>query len=216
MENTDIINLWKSYDKKLEENLVLNKKNAAEITKLKIQSLLQSMKPFKIFTIFIGILWIGFIDTLIISSFRIGSPYFLISAIIQVVLTKLAIGIYLYQLILIQKVDISKPILNTQEKLSRLKSSTLWVTRLLFLQLPVWTTFYLNESMLTNQNMWLYILQFLLTASFSYIAIWLFFNIKYENRDKKWFRLIFEGKEWTPIIKSIELYQEIEEFKRQE
>ena len=64
--------------------------------------------------------------------------------------------------------------------------------------------------------MWLYILQFLLTASFSYIAIWLFFNIKYENRDKKWFRLIFEGKEWTPIIKSIELYEEIEEFKRQE
>ncbi len=216
MENTDIINLWKSYDKKLEENLVLNKKNAADITKLKVHSLLQSMKPLKIFTILIGILWIGFIDTLIISSFRIGSPYFLISAIIQVVLTKLAIGIYLYQLILIQKVDISKPILNTQEKLSRLKSSTLWVTRLLFLQLPVWTTFYLNESMLTNQNIWLYILQFLVTASFSYIAIWLFFNIRYENRDKKWFRLIFEGKEWTPIIKSIELYEEIEEFKRQE
>jgi len=216
MENTDIINLWKSYDKKLEENLVLNKKNAADITKLKVHSLLQSMKPLKIFTILIGILWIGFIDTLIISSFRIGSPYFLISAIIQVVITKLAIGIYLYQLILIQKVDISKPILNTQEKLSRLKSSTLWVTRLLFLQLPVWTTFYLNESMLTNQNIWLYILQFLVTASFSYIAIWLFFNIRYENRDKKWFRLIFEGKEWTPIIKSIELYEEIEEFKRQE
>jgi len=215
MENTDIINLWKSYDKKLEENLVLNKKNAEDITKLKVQSLLQSMKPLKIFTIFIGILWIGFIDTLIISSFRIGSPYFLISAIIQVVLTKLAIGIYLYQLILIQKVDISKPILNTQEKLSRLKSSTLWVTRLLFLQLPVWTTFYLNESMLTNRNIWLYILQFLVTASFSYIAIWLFFNISYENRDKKWFRYIFEGKEWTPIIKSIELYNEIEEFKRE-
>jgi len=213
MENTDILNLWKSYDKKLEENLVLNKKNTEDITKLKVQSMLQSMKPLKIFTIFIGILWIGFIDTLIISSFRIGSPYFLISAIIQVVLTKLAIGIYLYQLILIQKVDISKPILNTQEKLSRLKSSTLWVTRLLFLQLPVWTTFYLNESMLTSQNIWLYILQFLVTASFSYIAIWLFFNIRYENRDKKWFRYIFEGKEWTPIIKSMELYSEIEEFK---
>ncbi len=216
MENTDIINLWKSYDKKLEENLVLNKKNAADITHLKVQTLLQSMKPLKVFTIFIGILWIGFIDTLIISSFHIGSPYFLISAIIQVVLTKLAIGIYLYQLILIHTVDISEPILNTQEKLSRLKSSSLWVTRLLFLQLPVWTTFYLNESMLTNGNIWLYMMQFLVTLSFSYIAIWLFFNIRYENRDKKWFRLIFEGKEWTPVLKSIALYKEIEEFKQSE
>ncbi len=216
MENTDIINIWKSYDKKLEENLVLNRKNAADITKLKVQSLLQSMKPLKIFTIFIGILWIGYIDTLIVSSFHIVSSYFLISAIIQVVLTKLAIGIYLYQLILIHTVDISEPILNTQEKLSRLKSSTLWVTRLLFLQLPVWTTFYLNDSMLANGNIWLYMLQFLVTVSFSYIAIWLFFNIRYENRDKRWFRLIFEGKEWTPVLKSIELYEEIEEFKQSE
>lgn len=214
MENTDVINLWKSYDKKLEENLVFNRKNAADITKLKVQSLLQSMKPLKIFTIFIGFLWISFIDTLIISSFHIGSSYFLISAIIQVVLTKLAIGIYLYQLILIHTIDISGPILNTQEKLSRLKSSTLWVTRLLFLQLPVWTTFYLNENMLTNGNIWLYMLQFLVTVSFLYIAIWLFFSIKYENRDKKWFRLIFEGKEWTQVLKSIELYEEIEEFKQ--
>jgi hypothetical protein len=215
MEDTEIINLWKSYDKKLEENLLFNRKNAEDITKMKVQSFLASMKPLKIFTILVGFVWVGFVDILIINLFPIANPFFLISAVIQVLLTKLAIGIYLYQLILIHQADISEPILATQEKLSRLKSSTLWVARLLFLQLPVWTTFYWNESMLENGNVWLYTLQIIVTASFTYLAIWLFFNIKYENRDKKWFRFIFNGKEWNPVIKSMELLSQIDEYRNE-
>ena len=215
MENTDIINLWKSYDKKLEENLVLNKKNAEDITKLKVQSLLQSMKPLKIFIILFGVIWVGFVDVLIFNFFQIANTFFFLSAGIQVLITKLAIGIYLYQLILIYKVDISEPVLATQDKLASLKSSTLWVARLSFLQLPIWTIFYWSKSMLENGNIWLYALQFILTTSLTYLAIWLFINIRYENRNKKWFRHIISGIEWNPVIKSIELYKEIEEFKHE-
>ena len=193
MENSDIISLWKSYDKKLEDNLLFNKKNAEDITKLKVQSLIGSMKPLKIFTILIGIIWVGIVDILIINLFHEANPIFLISAGIQVLLTKLAIGIYLYQMVLIHQIDISSPILKTQEKLTRLKSTTLWIARLLFLQLPFWTTFYWNESMLVNGNVWLYTLQFLVTSVFSFIAIWLFFNIRYVNRNKRWFQIIFSG-----------------------
>jgi hypothetical protein len=171
------------------------------------------MKPLKIFTIVIGIIWVGIVDTMIINFFHEANPFFLISAGIQVLLTKLAIGIYLYQMVLIHQVDISNPILKTQEKLTRLKSTTLWIARLLFLQLPLWTTFYWNESMLENGNVWLYMLQFLITSAFIFIAIWLFFNSRFANRNKRWFHIIFSGKEWTPIVKSMELYAEIEEFK---
>jgi len=214
MENTDIINLWKSYDKKLEENLVLNKKNATDITQLKVQSLLKSMRPIKLFIIITGIVWVIFVDVLIINFFHIASPFLLISAVIHVLLTKLAIGIYLYQVILIYQVDISEPVLATQNKLASLKSSTLWVARLSFLQLPIWTIFYWNKSMLENGNFWLYAIQFIVTVSLIVISVWLFFNIKYENRDKKWFQLIISGIEWNPVIKSMELYREVEEFKQ--
>ena len=215
MEDIEIINLWKSYDKKLEENLQFNRKNAEDITKIKTRSLLASMTPLKIFTIVCGILWVCFIDTLIFHLFHVASSFFLISAIVLTLLNKLAIGIYLYQLILIHQVDINEPVLATQEKLSRLKSSTLWVTRILFLQFPVWTTFYLNKSMLENGNIWLYAIQIIVTASFTYLAVWLFFNIKYENRDKKWFRLIFNGKEWYPVIKSMELLDQIGQYREE-
>lgn len=215
MQDTELINLWKSYDKKLDENLSFNKKNAEQITKLKVQSLLASMRPLKIFTSIIGIVWVGFVDILIINLFMVANPFFLISAIIQVLLTKLAIGIYLYQLILIHHIDISEPIVETQEKLAHLKSSTLWVARFLFLQLPVWTTFYLNESMLEDGNMFLYALQLIGTLSLTLMATWLFRNIKYDNRDKKWFQFLFSGAEWTPIIKSLEFTNDLKVFRNE-
>lgn len=213
MEDKLLKELWKSTNEKLEENLIINKKNMEEITQMKVVSLVRSMKPIKIFTLIVGFLWVVFVDAVIINLFDIANPFFLISAGIQVLLTKLAIGIYLYQLILIHRIDISKPILATQEKLAGLKSSTLWVTRILFLQLPVWQTFYWNASMLESGNTVFYIIHAAITLVFIFLAVWLFINIKYENKDKKWFRFIFNDKEWKPILKSIALYKEIESFK---
>lgn len=213
MEDTEIINLWKSYGQRLEESLQLNRQNAEEITRLKVQSFLSSMKPLKLFTIIVGIIWVGLIDILIITTFPAANWFFIISAGIQVLLTKLAIIIYLYQLILIHQADISEPILQTQHKLARLKSTTLWVTRILFLQLPVWTTFYWNKSMLVNGTVPLYMLQTVITLIFTFVAVWLFVNIKYENKDKRWIGLILNGKEWTPVLKSIELLDQLKEYK---
>jgi hypothetical protein len=150
-----------------------------------------------------------------VKGFFIASPFFLISMGIQVLLTKLAIVVYLYQLILLRQTDISEPILATQERIARLQSSTLWVTRLLFLQTPVWTTFFLSKKMFMTSNIWLILLPVVITAIFTYAAVWLFVNIKYENRHKKWFRLIFSGKEWDPMLKSLELLDQIGEYKKE-
>ncbi len=214
MEEKEIISLWQSYNKKLEDSLMLNKKNAEDITGMKVRSLLASMQPLKIFAILAGVGWVGFVDVLIVNLFRVASPFFLVSAGIQSVLTTLAIGIYLYQLILINQTDIGEPVLATQERIARLKSSTLWAARLLFLQLPVWTTFYINQNMLKHGNDWLYAVQIIVTTAFTYAAAWLFFNIRYENRNKKWFRLILKGKEWDPVMKSMELLEEINEYRK--
>lgn len=197
----------------MEENLLLNRKNAAEITGIKIHSFLASMRPVKYFALLAGIVWVAFIDTLLISMFPVASPFFLVSMGIQSLLTTVAIGIYLYQLLVIAQIDISGPVLDTQEKLSRLKSSTLWCARLLWLQLPVWTTFYLHAGMFVRENSWLLAVQGIVTAGFTFTAVWFFRNIRYENRDRPWFRWLFEGKEWTPVIRSMEMLEEIKAFR---
>eukprot|EP01034_Spumella_vulgaris_P004568 gene4568-5840_t len=213
MEPMDITSLWESYNKKLDTGLRLHQQNAEDITKLKAQSFLASMKPIKIFTLVCGLLWVVFVDALIVLLFPVAGPFFLLSAGIQVLLTKLAVGVYVYQMWLIYSVNINEPTLALQEKIARLETSTLWITRVLFLQFPVWTTFYLTENIWVNAPWYFWVLQTAITLGSIYLSGWFFVNIHPKNRHKKWFRLIFEGKEWTPLLKAMELLDELEEEK---
>lgn len=209
--------LWKTANEKLEENFTINRKNTEDITRLKVQNFVSSIKPIKIFAILVGILWVGILGTVVVNlfifSFSKISPLFLFSLSMQVVLTAIALIIYIYQLITIYQVDITEPILKTQEKIASLKTTTLWAAKLMFLQLPVWTTFWWNETMFTDWNFLQWSILLLYTGSFTFLSLWLFFNIKFENRDKKWFKFIFNGKEWTPLMKSMELLEQIDEYK---
>jgi hypothetical protein len=217
MNEMEFKNLWQKTNEKLEESFVINRNNTDDITRMKVYNFISSMKPIKIFTLLVGILWVGvgasLLSQIYLNAFSETNKCFLFSASIQVGITAVALLIYLYQLITISEVDISDPVLKTQEKLASLKLSTLWVTRILFLQLPVWTTFWWNETMFKDWNLFQWALTGIVTLSFTYFAIWLFFNIKYENRNKKWFMLIFKGKEWTSLMNSIELIEQINNYK---
>ena len=219
MDQSEIIILWKAYDRKLEASLMLNNSNAIEITRLKTKSLLSSMTPLKIFTIIIGMLWVSIGGTIVVNLFVHAyasvSPFFLYSAAFQLLLTAIGIGIYLYQLVLIHQMDITDTLIKTQKRLTQLKSSTLWVARILLLQLPVWTTFYWSMDLIKSGHLPYIFLNSVVTLLAIAVSLWLFINIRYENREKKWFKLIFEGKEWTPVIKAIEHHKEIEAFERE-
>lgn len=219
MNELELKKLWQTTSEKLEESFVVNRKNTEEITRITVHNFLGSIKPVKIFTLLVGIIWVG-LGAIILShiylyAFSEANKFFLFSASIQVVLTAIALCIYIYQLIKIYEVEISDPILETQKKLAQLKIFTLWSSRILFLQLPVWTTFWWNETMLTDWNLWQWAMTVIVTILFTYVAIWLFFNIKYENRNKKWFQLIFNGKEWTPLMKSMALLEQVEDYEGQ-
>ena len=216
MKESELKQYWARANEKLEMSLLINKINTEELKQLKVYHFISEMKAIKLFTLICGILWVGIgsaiLSRIFIYQYIYANKFFLFSATFQIAITAIAIIVYLYQIITINSVDITEPVLKTQEKLSRLRSSTIWVARILFLQLPVWTTFYWNESMLENGSLLLWIIQTLVTLFFIFAALWLFFNIKIENRDKKWFRLIFEGKEWTPLMRAMELSQQIKEY----
>ena len=216
MKESELKQYWARANEKLEMSLLINKINTEELKQLKVYHFISEMKAIKLFTLICGTLWTGFgiaiLSRIFIYQYIYANKFFLFSASFQIAITAIAIIVYLYQIITINSVDITEPVLKTQEKLSRLRSSTLWIARILLLQLPVWTTFYWNESMLENGSLLLWIIQTLVTLFFTFAALWLFFNIKIENRDKKWFRLIFEGKEWTPLMRAMELSQQIKEY----
>ncbi|WP_339865968.1 hypothetical protein [uncultured Algoriphagus sp.] len=212
MEDIELQQIWKSYDQKLQEQLVFNRKNASDITKIKVKTELRSMRLIKIFTVLMGILWVLFLDVLVINLFSVGSPFFLISAGFISLVNKIAVGIYFYQLILISSVNINAPVLNTQKKIAQLVNSTMWVTRILMLQLPFWTTFFLSSVWIGSGNLIFWIIQGVITLGFATTAVWLFTNIRLESKDKRWFKFLFGNYEWTPIMKAQEMLVQIKEY----
>lgn len=217
MNELELKKLWQTTNDRLDENLILSKRNSEDIVGMKVYGIIGSMKPIKFFALLIGVFWVGVggtaLSSIYLNSFSEANKIFLFSASFQVGLTAIALLVYLYQLITIYHVDITDPVIRTQEKLLNLKMSTLWVARILLLQLPVWTTFWWNETMLNEWGVLQWTISLFFTISFTAIAIWLFFNIKYENRNKKWFQLIFSGKEWTPLMTSMKLLEQVEDYK---
>jgi len=217
MNELELKKLWQTTNDRLDENLILSKRNSEDIVGMKVYGIIDSMKPIKFFALLIGVFWVGIggtaLSSIYLNSLSEANKIFLFSASFQVGLTAIALLVYLYQLITIYHVDITDPVIRTQEKLLNLKMSTLWVARILLLQLPVWTTFWWNETMLNEWGVLQWTISLFFTISFTAIAIWLFFNIKYENRNKKWFQLIFSGKEWTPLMTSMKLLEQVEDYK---
>jgi Na+-driven multidrug efflux pump len=115
--------------------------------------------------------------------------------------------------VLIRQINKSNNITQTQHKLAQLQTSTMHITRILFLQSPFYTTWFLSVDMLAGTSAGLLIFQCCITIFFTLLAIWLYRNIKYENADKKWFKILFSGKEWTSVTAAIAFMQEIEDFK---
>jgi hypothetical protein len=220
MNENELKSLWQSANEKLERSLHVSKKNTDEISRLKAQNILASMKPIKIFTLFVGIIWVLFggiiITNLFVYAYDKVSLFFVYSAAAQLLLTAVAIGIYLYQLIMISNVNISDSVIAAQKEISKLKCSTLWSAKILFLQLPFWTTFYLSKEMIISGNIVYILVNGFFTLLFAYSAIWLFMNIKYENRNKKWFQWIFRGKEWQPILQAMEWVKQIDDYQQQD
>jgi hypothetical protein len=217
MNEENLKNLWKQTNENLEQILIMNNKNTQEIAKIKTHNTINKMKPIKIFALIIGILWVlgigGFLANLWVKALDKVSIFFLVSATLQVIITGVAVGYYLYQMVLIQSINYDNPVFDIQESILKLKASSLQVARILFLQLPLWTTFYWNQAMIDNGNISLWILQIIVTGGLTFLAVWLFFNIKLENRDKSWFQWIFSGSEWQPIIQAMETLSEVKAYK---
>ncbi|UZD22329.1 hypothetical protein [Algoriphagus halophytocola] len=170
------------------------------------------MRPIKIFTLLVGVLWVLFLDVLLVNLYPAGNLFFLISFGFISLVNKIAIGIYAYQLILLSVVSINAPVISTQKKIAGMVNSTLWVTRILMLQLPFWTTFFLSSSWIGTGNPVFWVIQVLITLGFAGLAVWLFINIRYENREKRWFKFLFGSYEWTPIMKAQEMLGQIKEY----
>ncbi|PSL22441.1 hypothetical protein [Chitinophaga ginsengisoli] len=218
MDDITLKEMWAGYDKKLEKSLALNYRLITEIQTQKARTALRPLKAIKIIAVVLGILWSLLLSVLVclaLSAMTYYRHFFVISALAVIIITVAAIIVYIKQIVLIQQIDNSMHVMETQRKLASLQSSTINITRILFLSAPFYTTFYINKSMFEHGTIGLWVLQLTVTTVFTIMSIWIYRNTRMENADKRWFKFIFGSSEWTSVTKAMNFLKEIDAYEKE-
>lgn len=222
MEEQELKKLWQTYDQQLRQAKILNlqswvvqlqTKEAIQLMKAKTK--LNALANFKKWAVLLGILWIALLLFLAYHSFSFEKIFFFVSACAVAMFNIFAVAAYIRQIVLIRGIDNSESIVEAQEKTARLQSSTISIVRILFLQMPFYTTWFIKPSSITNGEPGFWFISLPIALLFVFFSIWLYRNIDARNAHKKWFRLLFSGPEWKPVIQAIEFMREIEDFKKE-
>ena len=221
MNEKQVTDILEAYEHKLEQSRLLNMQSQAlnikfieELNMHKAKSKLHSVIRLKSWLIVFGILWVLFLSFLVSHSLTPSKIFFVISAGMIALITAIGIAVYIHHIILIHSIDNSASIVEAQEQLARLQASTLNSGRILFLQLPFYSTFFFTPQWIATSPLSFWLIAFPVALVFAAISIWLFRNISLKNAHKKWFRFLFSSSEWTSVTKAIEFMDEISEFRK--
>ncbi len=215
MNDQEMIDIWKNYDAKLVGALAVNQANTVEITRLKVSSQLSAMKPIKWFAIVVGIAWCAFLFSILGASVLHESLYIPFTVFIGglALINAIGVGTYIYHLVLIDRIEQDEEIISSLRQLANLKTSTLNVTRILILQMPFY--FALHLFIANDAGTFFWVINGLIIAAITCFTLWLFVSIDVKNRNKGWFKLLFNDREWNGVTRSIELLEQIEEFENE-
>lgn len=214
MEEMELKSIWNAYDKKLERSLKLNLRIFEDMQTGKAKSKLNALLSIKVGGVVIGILWTLFL-ALLVYSVNFKNLWFSGSIALIMIFTLIAIVNYIDHIMLINRIDYTNSITDTQTKLAELQVSTIYTTRFAWLQLPFYTTFFWNNNWVTEGDKGFWLIAVPITILFILLAIWLYKNIVPGNLHKTWMKkLMMIGMEYKYALSASELLQEIEDFKK--
>jgi hypothetical protein len=218
MEDGSLENMLQSFKEKdndtwLMNVMQLNMDCIITMQTQKAKSKLTSVAVIKVLGILLGLLWVWLLGSLAFAAYTVGNIFFMVSAGAVMFISIIAIIVYIKHLVLIAQIKESDSITYTQRKLAELQTSTLKITRILFLQMPFYSTWFITPTLLANAGTAWLIVQIVTTTLLTFLSIWLYRNISFENANKRWFRILFGNSEWTGVTKAIAFIKEIDDFK---
>ena len=218
MEDEYLKNIWDYEGNEKDNFLNINNESFELMQYKKIKNKLKSLLLPKLVGIVLGSGWILFMFMLIYlsilySAMSLGKVFFIGSFSIILLITGVAVFLYIKDIFTIWKIDNSESLVQTQSKLALLQLSIINSVRVLWLQLPFYTTWYLNYEMIVNGSIIFRIFQLLLTGFTSWLAIWLFRNINCKNLNKKWVRNFMRGYGFNRARQAMDFIHEINNFK---
>ncbi|NCA85385.1 MAG: hypothetical protein EOM83_07395 [Clostridia bacterium] len=219
MENPELISIWKEQNAKIEKTLAINQLLLKDAINNKAKSSLKSLIKLKTagiiaFVFYLAIL--GYALVYAFSNYSTAWNYFIVSVSAIALINIKGFSDYVKHLVWANNINYNGSVMEIQQQLLRLQLSIIKHAKIMSLQFPFFTTFYLSNNWFPHEVGFGYIIfQVLLTSSFVYLSYWLYKNHKPENLDKKWFRTMIAGSGGKSVMKAIEFYRELEEFKKE-
>jgi len=219
MEDEYLKNSWNSADNKMDDLMNTDKKSLEFMLNKKIKSTLKSLLIPKLVGIVLGLGWVLFMFMLIYFSFlssamSLGKVFFIGSVSMIMLITAYGVFLYIKDIFIIRQIDLSESITFTQRKLAEIQLSIMNSVRVLWLQLPFYTLWYLDYDMIVHGSIIFYIIQIIVTGSTACLSIWLFRNMVEKNLNKKWVRNFMRGYGFYRARQAIDFISEIDNFKR--
>ncbi|MDE1191690.1 MAG: hypothetical protein PW786_06085 [Arachidicoccus sp.] len=216
MEEQNIIALWKEQSVKIDRSLAVNRKLLRELVNQKAHSSLRSLSWLLSGSILAGILYLlllGALLALAVRHYSHAADYFIVSFGAIWLFNIKALSDYVRHIVCLNKIDYDDTVLNIRQKLTRLQLSMIRNIRVMFLQLPFWTTFYLSGKWFPVHTPWYWILfQVAITGASVYAAYWIYRNLSLENVDKKIIRMLLNSWDRKYVLKASAFYKDAEDF----
>lgn len=221
MQDTELKKIWESYDQKIAEARVLNMQSWAlnfrcfeTMQQQRAEKKLTSLARFNLWAVLLGICWAGFLSLLVWGN-HFSNPFFSVSVGIIALFNLYAIVAYTLHTIQIRLIRYDAPVTETQQQLARLQKSTFRSTRILWLQLPFYSTWFWHSSWILTNDASFWLIAFPITLVFVLLAVYLYRNIHPRNMNKKWvYALMMSGPEYRNLADSMGYLEEIEDFKK--
>jgi len=219
MENIELINIWKEQNVIIEKTLAINKRLLKESIDRKAESALKALAQLTtagIIAFVFYLLLLGYALFYAISNYSSANNYFIVSVSAIALINLKGFADYIKHLVWTKNINYNGSVMEIQKQLSRLQLSIINHSKIMILQFPFFTTFYLSDRWFPQEVGLPYIIfQIIITGSFIYLTYWLYKVHKPENLNKKWFRNLMAGSGGKSVEKALEFYREMEEFEKE-
>ncbi len=217
MEAIELKKILEAYDNKLDKTLRLNRLSIENLQLEKSQYRTKKILRNRIFEVAIFSLLALFIGLYIANNW--GQTHLAISGIIFHIVTLVALAGSIGQVVLLQQIDFSKPIVEIRKKIEQVNAHELLFVKIVFLSAPVWWSYVIvGVDAFLGVDLYLYLEQdvvfrflvvnFLLTIPLA----WFLRKLSYHNLHLKWVKTVIKLFTSSHTLKALEALNEIEEF----
>ena len=217
MEALELKKIMEAYDNKLDQTLHINKSSVNELQLEKSQNSTKKILRNRIFEVVLFSFLAIFLGWYIANN--LDQTHLVVSGIILHVFTLIALVGSIGQVVLLQQIDFSKPIVEIRKKIELVNSHGLLFVKLIFLSAPVWWSYAIvGLDLFLGFDIYVHLEQDFvvryLVINFLLIIplLWVFNKLSYKNLHIKWVRKtirLFTGKK---TMKALEFLNDIEEF----